>query len=151
MDRRNFLLASTASMVVAARDTHAAKPIIQADTSPDLAGIAAAMADGRLTSRALTQRYLDRIETLNRRGPSLAAVIEVNPQALEIASSLDEERRAHGPRGPLHGVPILIKDNIETADRMMTTAGSLALEGWYAPQDAPLVALLRTAGALRPI
>jgi amidase len=148
MDRRNFLLTSTASMLAAAGNTHAAKPIIQADTPLDLAGIAAAMAEGHLTSRALTQRYLDRIETLNRRDSSLGAVIEVNPQALDTASSLDQERRAHGPRGSLHGVPILIKDNIETADRLMTTAGSLALEGWYAPQDAPLVARLRATGAL---
>ncbi len=148
MDRRNFLLTSTASMLAAAGNARAAKPIIRADTPLDLAGIAAAMADGHLTSRVLTQRYLDRIETLNRRGPSLGAVIEVNPQALDTASSLDQERRAHGPRGSLHGVPILIKDNIETADRMMTTAGSLALEGWYAPQDAPLVARLRAGGAL---
>src|SRR5208282_216186 len=67
---------------------------------------------------------------------------------LEIAAALDQERRATGPRGPLHGMPVLIKDNIETADRMMTTAGSRALEGWYAPGDAPLVARLRAAGAV---
>ena len=75
-------------------------------------------------------------------------MIETNPRALDIAAALDRERRAQGPRGPLHGMPILIKDNIETADRMMTTAGSLALEGWYAPEDAPLVARLRAAGAV---
>jgi amidase len=110
--------------------------------------IASAMADGRLTARRLTQTYLDRIAALDRRGPSLGAVIEVNPLALETASALDRERLAHGPRGPLHGVPILIKDNIETADRMMTTAGSWALEGWYPPDDAPLAARLRAAGAV---
>src|SRR5208282_6499184 len=67
---------------------------------------------------------------------------------LEIAAALDQERRATGPRGPLHGMPVLIKDNVETADPMMTTAGSLALEGWYAPEDAPLAARLRAAGAV---
>jgi amidase len=113
-----------------------------------LADIAAAFADGRLTSRRLTQLYLDRIDALNRRGPTLCAVLETNPRALDIAAELDRERAAQGPRGPLHGVPILIKDNVETADRMMTTAGSLALEGWYAPKDAPLVARLRAAGAV---
>jgi amidase len=110
--------------------------------------MANAFADGRLTSRALTQAYLERIDATNRRGPNLGAVLETNPRALETAASLDAERRSTGPRGPLHGVPILIKDVIETADRMMTTAGSLALEGWYAPQDAPLVARLRAAGAV---
>jgi amidase len=96
----------------------------------------------------LTQAYLDRIDATNHRGPELRAVLESNPRALETAESLDAERRSTGPRGPLHGVPILIKDNVETADRMMTTAGSLALEGWYAPRDAPLVARLRAAGAV---
>jgi amidase len=75
-------------------------------------------------------------------------VIETNPRALEIAEKLDAERKAKGSRGALHGVPVLIKDNVETSDHMMSTAGSLALEGWYAPQDAPLVERLRTAGAV---
>jgi amidase len=75
-------------------------------------------------------------------------VIEVNPQALAIAAGLDAERKSRGPRGALHGVPILIKDNVETSDHMMSTAGSLALEGWYAPKDAPLVERLRAAGAV---
>ena len=78
----------------------------------------------------------------------MRAVLEVNPAALDIAADLDAERRSQGPRGPLHGVPVLIKDNVETADRMMTTAGSLALRGWYAPQDAPLAQRLRAAGAV---
>src|ERR1019366_5354816 len=73
-----------------------------------LADIAAAFADGRLTSRRLTQAYLDRIDSLDRRGPTLRAVLETNPQALDSADQLDRERRAHGPRGPLHGVPVLI-------------------------------------------
>jgi len=113
-----------------------------------LAQIAAGFAHGKFSSRQLTRAYLERIERLDRSGPMLRAVIETNPQALEASASLDQERRAGKIRGPLHGVPILIKDNIETADRMMTTAGSLALEGGYAPDDAPLVARLRAAGAV---
>src|SRR5271156_5571992 len=113
-----------------------------------LADIAAAFAGGRLTSKQLTQLYLERIDMLDRRGPALRAVLETNPAALETAAELDRERLAQGPRGALHGVPILIKDNVETTDRMMTTAGSLALEGWYAGKDAPLVARLRRAGAV---
>jgi amidase len=113
-----------------------------------LMDIAAAFADGRLTSRSLTKLYLDRIGALDRGGPALRAVLEINPAALDIAAALDRERLSKGSRGPLHGVPILIKDNVETSDRMTTTAGSLALEGWYAPTDAPLVARLRAAGAV---
>lgn len=117
-------------------------------TELSLREIGAALSAGSLTSKQLTQSYLDRIEALNLRGPELRAVLETNPQALEIAAALDDERRSRGPRGPLHGVPVLLKDNIETSDRMMTTAGSLALEGWYPPADAPLVARLRAAGAV---
>src|SRR3954468_16182856 len=106
------------------------------------------MASGRYTSRQLTAMNLHRIEEIDRGGPALASVIELNPDALTIADALDAERKAKGPRGPLHGVPILIKDNIDTADRMTTTAGSLALEGWIPPRDAPLVAGLRKAGAV---
>jgi amidase len=94
--------------------------------------------------------YIARIDSLDRRGPMLRAVLEINPRALDIADALDRERATTGPRGPLHGVPVLIKDNVETADRMMTTAGSHALDGWYAPTDAPLVARLRAAGAVSP-
>jgi len=157
MDRRDFFLASTATLLAAARPLRAlpsATPCptppcaAPATAQPGLADLAAAMADGRLTAAALTQGYLDRIAALDHRGPSLHALLETNPHALDIASALDQERRAKGPRGPLHGVPVLIKDNVETADRMMTTAGSLALEGRYAPEDAPLVARLRAAGAV---
>ncbi len=137
--------ASLAGSMVEARWARAAA----APESPgDLSALAAQMARGRLTSQSLTRRYLDRIQALDRRGPCLRAVIEINPHALDIAAALDRERAVQGVRGPLHGVPILIKDNIETADRMMTTAGSLALECWYAPEDAPLVARLRAAGAV---
>ena len=87
------------------------------------------MTGGELTSRRLTEAYLARIAALDRQGPELRAVIETNPEALAIAGALDAERQAQGVRGPLHGIPVLIKDNIDTADRMTTTAGSLALEG----------------------
>src|ERR1700722_12385013 len=153
-NRREFLLAAAAPIAAAVIAPQAAgapagaKPALAADAPLGLAEIGAAMAEGRLTSHRLTESYLQRIDALNRRGPELHAVIEINPQALDIASSLDQERSALGARGPLHGVPILIKDNVETSDRMMTTAGSWALDGWYAPQDAPLIARLRAAGAV---
>jgi amidase len=152
MDRREFFLATSAAALASAVTPLEAAPApaapVQAGTPLSLADIAEAMAAGRLTARQLTQTYLDRIAAVNSRGPMLGAVIEVNPRALEIAAELDQERSARGARGPLHGVPILIKDNVETADPMMTTAGSLALDGWYAPQDAPLAARLRNAGAV---
>jgi amidase len=96
----------------------------------------------------LTDRYLARIEAVDKVGPRLNSVIEVNPEAIEIAAGLDEERAAGRVRGPLHGIPILIKDNIETHDRMQTTAGSLALEGNIAARDAFIVKRLRLAGAV---
>jgi len=110
--------------------------------------IQARLQSGELTSHELTRLYLDRIAAIDRDGPRLNSVIEVNPDALEIARALDSERKEKGPRGPLHGVPILVKDNIETADRMTTTAGSLALEGSIASQDAFLIGRLRLAGAV---
>ena len=137
MHRRDFRLATTVAALAAPRVGMGAKARA-APTELTLMEIAAGFADGRLTSRRLTQFYLDRISALDRNGPKLGAVLETNPQALDIAAELDRERLSHGVRGPLHGAPVLIKDNIETADRMMTTAGSLALEGWYAPKDAPL-------------
>jgi len=108
----------------------------------------AAMQAGRLTSAAITRHYLRRIRDLDHRGPKLNSVIELNPDALPMAEALDRERTTHGPRGPLHGVPVLIKDNIATHDKMMTTAGSLALAGSFAPGDAFLVRRLRAAGAV---
>src|SRR5262249_21023364 len=97
---------------------------------------------------ALTQAYLARIDAIDKRGVGLNAVIELNPDAMAIAESLDAERKAGKVRGPLHGIPILIKDNIDTADRMHTTAGSLALADSIAPRDAGVVARLRAAGAV---
>ncbi len=113
-----------------------------------IAELQSTMSSGLYSARTLTQLYLARIEALDKRGPTLNAVIELNPDALAIAAALDAERQEHGPRGPLHGIPILLKDNIDTADKMMTTAGSLALEGNYAAQDAFVAEKLRAAGAI---
>jgi amidase len=106
------------------------------------------MQAGQLTSRELTTAYLNRIEELNQRGPCLRAVIEINPDALAIADQLDQERSAGRVRSPIHGIPILIKDNIASADRMETSAGSLALIGAKPLKDAAVVARLRAAGAV---
>ena len=106
------------------------------------------MAAGERTSAEITRLYLDRIEALDRQGPTLRSVIETNPEALEIAGRFDRERAAGDVRGPLHGIPILLKDNIATADRTTTTAGSLALEGSIPQQDAFVAAQLRRAGAV---
>jgi amidase len=108
----------------------------------------AAMQSGRVSARRLTEMYLERIERIDRRGPALNSVIETNPDAVSIAEALDRERKAGRVRGPLHGVPVLIKDNIDTADRMETTAGSLALVGAKPRRDAYVVERLRAAGAV---
>src|SRR5258706_8797176 len=100
------------------------------------------------SSVATTGEYLQRIGKIDKSGPALNAVMEVSPDALSDARKMDEERKVKGPRGPLHGVPVLIKDNIDTHDRMMTTAGSLALMGSIAPRDAFIVQKLREAGAV---
>ena len=106
------------------------------------------MQSGRLTARAVTEKYLARIEQVDKHGPALNSVIELNPEALATAEELDRERKAKGTRGQLHGIPVLIKDNIATRDRMMTTAGSLALVGARPPKDAFVVKRLREAGAV---
>ncbi|HJN51043.1 MAG: amidase [Pseudomonadales bacterium] len=103
------------------------------------------MARGELSSEQLTRFYLDRIRTLNGK---VNAVIEVNPDALTIAEGLDDERKAKGTRGPLHGIPVVLKDNIDTGDKMMTTAGSIALQGSHAARDSLVAARLRRAGAV---
>ncbi len=113
-----------------------------------LAGLATAFVDGALTARALTEAYLERIGSLDAAGPELRSVIETNPDALAIADTLDAERRDGHVRGPLHGIPILVKDNLDTADAMRTTAGSLALEGARPRRDAPVVERLRAAGVV---
>ena len=106
------------------------------------------MARGRWTARSLAERYLARCDALDRRGPALGAILERNPDALDIADRMDEERRDGRVRGPLHGVPVLLKDNIDTGDRMHTSAGSLALAGSRAPRDATVAEQLRAAGAV---
>jgi len=103
---------------------------------------------GRFTSRQITEAYLARIEELDRKGPALHAVLEVNPEALQIADELDKERKEKGDRGALHGIPVLVKDNLDTADKMSCTAGSLALEGSHPSRDSTVVAKLRAAGAI---
>ena len=113
-----------------------------------IADLSAMMASGKASSVALTRAYLARIAAMDRRGPTLRAVIAINPDALAQAKALDAERRAGHVRGPVHGVPILIKDNIETLDPMPTTAGSLALKDNVTRRDAPVVARLRAAGAV---
>jgi amidase len=113
-----------------------------------LAELADGLRTGAYTARSLAEKYLARIEAVDRAGPTLRSVIELNPDALALADALDKERKDKGPRGPLHGIPVLVKDNIDTADRMATTAGSLALVGARPPRDAFLVERLRKAGAL---
>ena len=106
------------------------------------------MRSGRWTARSLAEQYLARIDELDQRGPALHTIIELNPDALAIAAQMDAERGSKGPRGPLHGIPVLIKDNIDTADRMHTSAGSLALAESIAPRDSGVAARLRAAGAV---
>ena len=114
-------------------------------TADDLQGM---MESGEHTARSITEAYLGRLEALDRQGPELRSMIEINPDALAIADELDAERQANGPRGPLHGIPVALKDNLDTNDRMTTTAGSLALEGSIPPQDSFVAGRLRAAGAI---
>jgi amidase len=158
MNRRSFLQWSTratAGSTLAVWMTSAAvhsqesvsEPLqlrLEEATIADLQGL---MASGRLTARQLVQMYLDRIEALDQKGPTLRSILEINPNALMIAEALDNERRTKGSRGLLHGMPILLKDNIDTVD-MMTTAGSLALVGPRPPQDATVTTRLREAGVV---
>jgi amidase len=113
-----------------------------------IADLGAVMAAGELTAREVSERYLERIEALDRNGPAVNSILEINPDALAIAATLDRERADGRVRGPLHGIPILLKDNIDTADAMLTTAGSLALTGSRPRQDATVAARLREAGAV---
>ena len=106
------------------------------------------MRSGKQSAAALVAAYAARIEALNTQGPQLRAVIELDPDAPAVAAALDRERKEKGPRGPLHGIPILLKDNVGTHDRTTTTAGSLALQGSVPPRDAFIAARLREAGAV---
>ena len=139
---RVFLMGSLG--LALARAAESAFPFAEA-TIDDLQ---ARMGAGALTSRELTAAYLDRIAQIDKAGPKLNAIIELNPDALAIAEKLDAERKAGKVRGPLHGIPVLIKDNLDTADRMATTAGSLALIGQKPPRDAQVATRLREAGAV---
>ncbi len=161
LDRRAFLQMGTAAGAAAslglfgsranAGTSDAGIPRFSVDgldlEEATIADLQALMESGQLTSRRLTRAYLQRIRFVDEVA-GLNSVIETNPDAPEIARKLDRERRQSGPRGPLHGIPILLKDNIDTADQMMTTAGSLALVGDAAPQDATVTAKLREAGAV---
>ena len=133
-----------AALLLASAPTHAATPVEERS----VAELQGDMAEGRATSEALVRAYLDRIARIDRRGPALHSVLAVNPQAVQDARRLDAERRAGRVRGPLHGVPLLIKDNIEDASGLPTTAGSLALKDNVTGRDAPLVARLKAAGAV---
>ena len=133
-----------ASEGLAAEKIHLGGSVVEAS----IADLQAAMASGRLSSLGLVHRYLLRIQGLDRHGTRVRSVLELNPDAKAIAHALDQERQASGPRGPLHGIPILLKDNIDTADSMMTTAGSLALVGAAPLQDSTVAARLRAAGAV---
>jgi amidase len=163
MKRRDFLrasaLGSAASLV--GDVANAAEPVVEKLSSSTethsatfelaeatVADLQRSMVSGERNAQSIARQYLERIESMNLRGPAIRAVLEVNPDALSIARDLDEERKARGPRGPLHGIPVLLKDNIDTADRMMTTAGSLALEGPAPSRDAFIARRLRAAGAV---
>jgi amidase len=122
-------------------------PHTQLETAT-IAGLQADMAAGTLTALRLVEQYLERIEAIDRSGPEIRSVIEINPDAQALAEALDRERQSGQTRGPLHGIPILLKDNIDTADLMHTTAGSLALLGTYARRDARVAEKLRAAGAI---
>ena len=161
--RRNFLRAGlvTTAASVAYPALGAARVVDQSPSSDVIArefeldeltidDLQQAMQSGKYSSRSLTEKYLARIQEIDKGGPRINSVIEVNPEALEIAEALDRERKDKdkGARGPLHGIPLLIKDNIDTADRMNTTAGSLALLGSTPPSDAFVAGQLRKAGAV---
>lgn len=144
MDRRGFLYKSLL-LLPAARMGSAQSFDLEEAT---LADLEQGFASRKFTARLVTEWYLARIASFDKSGPKVNAVIELNPDALSIADALDRESGAKGRRGPLHGVPVLIKDNIDTADRMATTAGSLALEGSIAARDSAVAERLRAAGAV---
>ncbi len=157
MDRRAFVassaaVAAAASPLAGCRAEPRSAPVTATPTLDleeiTLAQLGDGIASGQYTSTAITQHYLDRIAAIDHSGPSVNSVIEVNPEALAHAARLDAERKAGKSRGPLHGVPILIKDNIDTGDQMRTSAGSLALADLPAPADAFVVQRLRAAGAI---
>jgi amidase len=143
--RRLVLVCLFAGAIVSAQ-TPAPPPFDLEEAT--IAALQQRMQSGQDTARSLVEKYIARIEAVDRSGPALHSVLELNPDALTIADALDAERKSRGARGPLHGIPILIKDNIATADKMMTTAGSLALAGARPPKDAFIVERLREAGVV---
>ncbi len=161
MDRRSFLAVTATAAVVPAHRAgadpapcastparpHADVPQFELDEAT-IMQLLTWMRQGRHTASSITELYLRRVDALDARGPGLRAFIETNPDALAVAAELDAERRAGRERGPLHGIPILVKDNLDTADRMHTSAGSLALETSVAPRDSFVVQQLRAAGAV---
>src|SRR5881628_454069 len=156
MDRRTFvgLAAAGGAAAVESRVPALARGVSRLSAAPfeleeaTIAELQAGMKSGKYTARGLTAAYVQRIDALDRKGPALRAVLEANPDALTQAEALDAERKAKGPRGPLHGIPMLVKDNVATRDRMQSTAGSLALVGATPPRDAFIVERLRAAGAV---
>lgn len=140
MHRRDFLTASAFAAAAVPRPFELDEITLE--------DIRKGLASGRFTARSLAEHYLQRIREIDKAGPAVNAVMELNPDALAIASMRDQDYKRGGPVGPLHGVPVLIKDNIDTSDKMHTTAGSLALGGMPAPADAVLVTRLRSAGAV---
>jgi len=157
LSRRRFLRAGLLGGAVSAAPTVTKRPS-GADLDPGvapfefdevtIAGLQKGIRSKTLTARSIAEKYLARIDAVDRRGPAVNSIIELNPDALAVADVLDRELRIHGPRGPLHGIPVLIKDNIATRDQMQTTAGSLALVGSAPPKDAFIVKKLRDAGAV---
>lgn len=156
MDRRAFL--QSAVLAGAVRATSVAPgstgpalasqvPAFELDEAT-IATLSEGVRTGKWTARGITEQYLARIAEVDRAGPTLRSVLEINPDALAIADQLDAERKASGPRGALHGIPVLVKDNLDSGDRMSTTAGSLALAGTRASRDSTVVANLRRAGAV---
>jgi len=139
-------LLSSQSVPIASASEGVATPFELDEVS--LVTLQEGMKSGKYTSKQLVEMYATRIEVIDRRGPQLNSIIEMNPDALVIAGQLDAERKANGPRGPLHGIPVVIKDNIATADKMQTTAGSLALVGSKPPRDSAVAARLRAAGTV---
>jgi len=156
MKRRAFLASSiaaaaasqTACQYVPASSASSTTPASFELDEVSLAAVAAGLQQGKWTSSRLVQLYLGRIDAIDANGPRLGSLIVLNPDAAAIAGQLDQERKSGHLRGPLHGIPILLKDNIETSDHTSTTAGSLALADWRAPQDAFVAARLRAAGAI---
>ncbi len=153
INRRDLLKSGAAAATLASiaqpARSHPGSTVPDFDFSGlSVAELQAKMQAGEVTARQLTQAYLSRIDHVDRSGPTLRSVLEVNPEAIQIAEAMDRERAEGKVRGPMHGIPVMVKDNLDTADQMMTTAGSLALVGSKPKQDSAVVRHLRDAGAI---